>query len=255
VISNGVIRDPVLKGKTGNVAVCDMFRAVPLGIGFDEADTLGYPLIIVHIYPSELKKTLEILTSVYPLKGSDYFIQVSGVRFTYNPHRMIFDRVTGIWLGNEEDGYTPLDYSESNHTLLGIAADIYNATFLKIIGKFTFHILDIIPKDSNGHPIDDLKTARVDADKKQPGIQELKEWKAVMEYIQSFPDTDGDGIPNIPEKYRGKLGRITAETTWNPYRLLEGGSYVTWTAFAVLVFTVLVFLVVGRLIIRKVRKK
>jgi hypothetical protein len=33
-------------------------------------------------------------TSIYPLKGSDYFLQASGVRFSYNPHRMIFDRIT-----------------------------------------------------------------------------------------------------------------------------------------------------------------
>ncbi|MBW2412358.1 MAG: bifunctional metallophosphatase/5'-nucleotidase, partial [Deltaproteobacteria bacterium] len=162
VISNGVIRDPIVKGKTGNVAVCDAFRSIPLGIGFDEAETMGYPLITFYIYPSELKKAFEILTSIYPLKGSDYFLQASGVRFSYNPNRMIFDRITEIWLGDDASGYEKLDYSGSNHRLLRIAADIYNSTFLKIIGSFTWNILDIVPKDRNGNPIEDLKNARVD---------------------------------------------------------------------------------------------
>ena len=254
VISNGVIRDPIVKGKAGQIAVCDAFRSIPLGIGFDEAETMGYPLVTFYIYPSELKKALEIVTSIYPLKGSDYFLQASGVRFSYNPHRMIFDRITEIWLGNEEAGYKKLDYSTSNGTLLRIAADIYNSTFLKIIGNFTWHILDIVPKERNGRPIEDLKSARVDAAKNQPGTQELKEWKAVLEYIRQLPDTDGDGIANIPEKYKGKLGRNIIEASWNPYKLLKRGTYVTWIGFGVLLFAVLVVLMAGRFVLRKIKK-
>lgn len=254
VISNGVIRDPIVKGKSGNIAVCDAFRSIPLGIGFDEAETMGYPLITFYLYPCELKKALEILTSIYPLKGSDYFLQATGVRFTYNPHRMIFDRVTEIWLGNEETGYETLDYSTSNQTLLHIAADIYNSTFLKIIGNFTWHILDIVPKDRNAKPIEDLKTVRVDIDANRPGIQELKEWKAVIDYIQQLPDTDGDGIANIPEKYKKKLGRNIIEASWNPCKLLKRGTYVTWIAFGALLIAVLVVLTVGWFTVRKLTR-
>jgi len=253
VISNGVIRDPIVRGKTGQIAVCDAFRAIPLGIGFDESETMGYPLITLYLYPSEIKKTFEVLTSIYPMKGSDYFLQVSGARFTYNPNRMMFDRVTEIWLGDEETGYQLLDYSESNRTLLRITADIYNATFLKVIGDFTWHVLDIVPKDHNGNPIDDLKTLRLDTDKQKPGIQELKEWKAVMEYIKSFADTDGDGLPNVPDKYRGKLGRNVVEVSWNPYKLLKRGTYVTWLAFAALLLGIVLILGVSWFIIKKVK--
>ncbi len=254
VISNGVIRDPIAKGRTGKVAVCDVFRAIPLGIGFDGAETMGYPLISIYVYPSEIKKALEILTSIYPIKGSDYFLQLSGVQFTYNPYRMIFDRVTDIRLGNEEKGYTPLDYSPSNKRLLRVVADIYNATFLKVVGDFTFHILDIVPKNSQGRPVEDLKTMRVDADKQRPGIQELKEWKAVMEYVRSFKDTDGDGIPNIPEKYRSKLGRNVIEASLNPYKLLKRGTYVTWSTLGALLLILLLLFAIGWFIRRKIRR-
>lgn len=251
VISNGLIRDDIVRGKTGKVAVCDVFRAIPLGIGMD--DTMGYPLITFYLYPSEVKKGIEILTSIYPIKGTDYFLQISGARFTYNPNRMIFDRVTEIWIGNEEEGYSPLDYSKSNKTLLRIAADIYNATFLKIVGNFTWHILDIVPKDRNGNPIKDLKTARVDADKRKPGIQELKEWMGVMEYIRSFTDTTGDGIPDIPEKYKGKLGRNVVEASWNPYELLRRGTYVTWIGFLIFLIVLSLFVLVLRFVLKKMR--
>ncbi len=252
VISNGVIRDPIVKGASGQIAVCDAFRAIPLGVGFDEAQTMGYPLISIYVYPSELKKTIEVLTSIYPMKGSDYFIQVSGAKFTYNPHRMIFDRVTEIRLGDEENGYLQLDYSKSNRTLIRIAADIYNATFLKVIGDFTWQILKIVPKDSNGNPIDDLKRMRVDADIQKPGIQELKEWQAVIAYIQSFTDTNANGLPNVPDKYRDKLGRNMVEASWNPYQLLKGGNYITWLTFAAVLMGVFILLGIVRFIARKI---
>jgi len=254
-ISNGVIRDPIVKGQTGAISVSDVFRAIPLGIGFDDPDTMGYALVSFYIYPSELKKAFEILTSIYPLKGSDYFLQFSGARIVYNPNRMLFDRVTHIEIGDEEHGYTPLDYSASNKTLIRVAADIYNSTFLKVVGNFTWHILDIVPKDQQGNPIDDLKPVRVDADPSTAGIQELKEWQGVMAYIRSFPDTTGDGIPDILAKYKGQLDRNVIAASWNPYHLLKGGSKVTWITFSALLFVLAICALVLRLILVKFLRK
>jgi len=252
VISNGVIRANIVPGKTGNIAVCDVFRAIPLGIGTD--DTMGYPLVTFYLYPAEIKKGLEILTSIYPIKGANYFLQISGVKFTYNPNRVMFDRVTDIWIGSEEEGYIPLDYSASNKTLYRVAADIYNATFLKIVGNFTWHILNIVPKDRKGNPIEDLKTVRVDADKAKPGIQELKEWMGVMEYIRSFPDTDGENTPDIPEKYRGKLGRIVVKASWNPFNLLKRGTYITWLGLLIFLIIPTIIVFIAWIVVKKVRR-
>jgi 5'-nucleotidase/UDP-sugar diphosphatase len=248
--SNGLIRDHLLRGKTGALGVSDVFAAIPLGIGMD--DTMGYPLVSCYLYASEIKKALEILTSVYPRKGSSYFLQVSGLRVNYNPRRVIFDRVTGIGLGSEEEGYRPLDYSESNKNLYRMTTNIYNAAFLKLIGKFTYGILSIIPKDRNGAPIEDLAAFRVDADKNQPGIQELKEWVGVMEYIRSFPDTNGDGIPDIPDKYKGKLGRIVGEASLNPVSLLSRGTMITWGAFSAGVILILILASATVFVVKKV---
>ncbi len=254
VISNGVIRDNIEIGQTGSIAVCDAFRAIPLGIGFDETSSMGYPLISFYIYPGELKKVLEILTSIYPMKGDDYYLQLSGVKFSYNPRRMLFDRVTEIWLGDEETGYTLLDYPASDKRLIRVAADIYNATFLKVVGNFTWHVLDIIPKDRSGSPVSDLKSVRVDADDQTPGIQELKEYAGVIEYLRNFPDITGDGIPDVPEKYKGRLGRQIVEASWNPYKLLKRGTYVTWIAFGALLAALLLMILFIGLVRRIIRK-
>ena len=251
--SNGVIRDDLLRGKTGALAVCDVFRAIPLGIGMD--DTMGYPLVSCYLYASEIKKTLEVLTSIYPRKGSSFFLQVSGLKFTYNPRRVIFDRVTDIWMGSEEEGYVPLDYSQSNKNLYRMATNIYNATFMKIVGKYTYQLLTIIPKDRNGAPVADLAALLVDADKIQPGIQELKEWMGVMEYIKSFPDKNGDGLPDIPDQYKGKLGRIVAVASLNPISLLSRGTMVTWGAVSVAAALIIILAVVAEVIVRKVRRR
>ena len=252
VMSNGLIRDTVRKGITGNLALCDLYRAVPLGIGLD--GSMGYPLLTVYLYASEVKKALEVLTSIYPIKGSDFFLQISGIKFAYNPNRMIFDRVTDVWIENENEDYIPLNTSRSNKSLYRVGADFYNASFLKYVGDFTKQILKIVPKDRAGSPIDDLKTALVDADHETPGVQELKEWSAFVDYIRSFPDKDGDGLPEIADRYRQKEGRIFVEKSWNPFKLLRRGTYVTWIPVLVLIIILSGLFFLLRVVVRKVRR-
>ena len=252
VQSNGLIRSPVLAGKKGLITVCDLFRSNPLGIGWDE--TMCYLLITFYIYAEEIKKALEILTSIAPMKDDDYFIQVSGLKCQYSPYRMLFDRVTEIKIEDDQGNFIPLDYSTSNKQLYRVAANIYNSMFLKIIGGFTWNILNIVPKDRHGRPIIDLGTARVDLDKKSSGIQEAKEWQGLMAFMGTFEDKDHDGIPEIPQGYKDKQGRILKAASLNPVDLLSGGNYVTWIALCVVIFllAILVFVV---WFVRKMIKK
>jgi len=91
----------------------------------------------------------------------------------------------------------------------------------------------------------------VDADKNQAGIQELKEWVGAMEYLKSFPDTNGDGLPDIPDKYRGRLGRIVREASFNPISLLSRGTILTWMAF----FTAVLFIIIIAALVFFISKK
>jgi len=251
--SNGVIRDDIMKGSTGLITVSDLFRVVPLGVGWD--GSLSYPLVSLYVTASELKKACEVLTTVYPMKNSDYFLQLAGIQITYNNNRMLFDRVTKISIEDENGNYQPLDYSDANNRLYKVVSNIYNATFLKVIGSFTNNILTIVPKNKSGNPIEDLATARVDGDKNKDGIQEIKDWTALMGYVQSFEDKDGDGIPEIPEKYRHTEGRQTKENSLNPYKLLAGGNYLTWIAFSCIIFVLVLAILIIYVPIRILKKK
>jgi 5'-nucleotidase / UDP-sugar diphosphatase len=251
--SNGLIRNNVLKGKTGNIAMTDLFNIVPLGIGVD--DTMCYPLITFYLYGSEIKKAMEVPTSIYPLKGSDYFLQVSGLKVTYNPHRMIFDRVTEILIEDENGNWVPLDWSEDNKTLYKITSNYYNSMFIKVVGSFTNNILTMVPKDRDGNPIDDMTAFRVDADPNTPGVQEMKDWTALTGYVATFEDTDGDGVPNIPDRYREPEGRFTKAASWNPVKLLAHGNYLTWIGLGVIVLVLLIVVLIIYVLVRIFRKK
>ena len=254
--SNGLIRSNILKGKTGLINVSDLFRTTPLGIGMD--GTPGYPLVSFYLYASEIKKALEVATTIALLKGGDYFLQFSGIKVKYNPYRMPFDRVTEISIEDENREYRPLDYSASNKQLYKVSSNIYNATFIKIIGGFTHNILKMTPKDREGNPISDLAETLVDADEEAPGLQELKDWKVLMEYVRSFKDRDGDGVPEIPERYRDTEGRMVRDPSLSPYDLLSGGNYITRIAFGafIIVLALLVLIIyVGLRITKRIIKK
>jgi len=248
---NGVIRDHLMAGRTGFIAVGDLFRTIPLGGGVDRDAAMGYPLVSFYLYPYEIKRMLEILTSVYPQKGNDYYMHISGARFVYNPHRVIYDRVTDIEIGSEEKGYEPLDYSEGNRTLYRVASNSRTASFLRLAGEETYRFLDISLKDRRGRAVRNLTYLRVDENKYNPGIQELKQWRGLIEYVQSFKDTDGDGVPDMPEKYRDKLGRIVAMPSWNPVSLI---SRPTLPTVLFLLLVALLFFGVVSFLRRAVRK-
>ena len=95
----------------------------------------------------------------------------------------------------------------------------------------------------------------MDMDPNKEGIQELKEWWAVLEYIKSLPDINGDGIPDIPEKYKAAQGRQQVEPSWNPYHLLRGGSYLTWTVFGIIAGVLLIILLSVRFVVKRRKKK
>src|SRR5690606_32358050 len=116
---NGTLRDDLYLGKSGVQSVADLFRVAPLGVGeFD--DQPGYPLIRVYFTPREIRHILEVLLVAYQMRDSDsYYPRVSGVKFTYNPWRVPFDRVSRIWLGDSEQGYRELDLNDPGLISLG----------------------------------------------------------------------------------------------------------------------------------------
>nr|MBO2510965.1 bifunctional metallophosphatase/5'-nucleotidase [Gammaproteobacteria bacterium] len=240
---NGTIRDDLIRGRSGVQAVSDLFRIAPLGIGeYDEAP--GYPLVKVYFTGREIKHILEVLLLAYQLRDSDsYFPRVSGLRFTYNPWRVPFDRVSRIEIGDEARGYQELDLAAPR--LYSVAASSYVASFTWLIPELTKGLLDVVPKDAGGRPFAALREAVVDADPQRPGVQEYKEWQALLDHVRRLPDLDGDGLADIPTQGAAAEQRMIRHASLSPQELFRNAGYLQWGAAALLAVLLLGVLWLG----------
>ncbi len=244
----GSLRADILRGENGRQQVADLFRVIPLGSGLTD-ERAGYPLVKVWLTAKDIKMALEIITSVYPIRGSSYFLQLSGVRFRYNLNRVLFDRVIDFQLGDEESGYRDVDMDSPQ--LYSVVMTSYIASFFPIMTRATAGMIDIVAKDEQGQPLKDLRHALIDADPDKPGVQELKQWQVFIEHLRSFPDSDGDGIANIPADYKAARGRIVALRSWNPVLLYRNAGVPMWGITAITFFAVLGIVAVGVAVYRK----
>lgn len=96
VVPAGVIRETLYKG---NVTVADIFETFSLGSGPD--GIVGYPLVSVYLTGAELKIIAEIDASVSDLMTTAR-LYMSGLNFTYNPNRLILNKVTDAYLAGND---------------------------------------------------------------------------------------------------------------------------------------------------------
>jgi 5'-nucleotidase / UDP-sugar diphosphatase len=240
----GLIRDSFQKGK---ITAADIFQVLSLGLGPD--GLAGYPLLAFYVYGREIKDVLEVETTVAPLLKKDAHLQISGARFTYNPYRIWFDRITSIQIQEPDGSYKPLDPNR----LYRVCANLYTAKMIGYIGKVSHGILKVEPKDKNGRPLADLKQAMVYINPNGAKAEELKEWIALTQFLQSFKDKNSNGLPQIPERYREPLGRIRAEASLNPVNLIAGGNFITYGAFLIIILTLSLIGLLLRIGLRKIK--
>ena len=189
--ANGVIREGIYEGPQ---TAPDAFRIMSLGFGKD--DYLGYPLVKIYITGLELKKLMELsIMSNEP--GSDKYLYYSGIKVYYDPKGGFLNKVRKMEVNGQE-----VDFSKKSTKLYSLTTDIYIMNFIGEIKKMSYGLIKIVPKDSKGEAITDFNKYILDFDKNKPGIQEGKQWLGLIKYMQTFKDTDGNGIPDIPEKYK-----------------------------------------------------
>jgi 5'-nucleotidase/UDP-sugar diphosphatase len=201
----GLIRDNIIPGIDGMQSVADIFRITPLGSGSD--DIPGYPLARIYVTGKELKGIMEILY-LAPSTSPDNYIYFGGLRATYDPQKGLLKKITSIETGNEDKGFTPVDWSKKNKKLYSLTSNTYLLEFVGIIKKLSMGLVRVTLKNAMGEPIHSIQEAVIDADPDKPGIQEIKEWMALVWYLQQQPDTNGNGIPDIPFYYRTGSPRL-----------------------------------------------
>jgi 5'-nucleotidase len=205
--ANGVIRNGFLAGKTGAILLADILRVVPLGIGPD--GKLGYPLLGFWVTAREIRLALEVICGVAPAFADSYFLQVSGVKFECIQDGKMFEQVGNVWLGNDQDGYspTPLDTSADNKTLYHVSTNLYIAQMMSVLKNMTGGLLAIELKDKDGVVRTNVEEFIVTMPGEGGTTQELKLWRAVYEYLAAFPVVEGGSLPQIPSRYSTPAGR------------------------------------------------
>lgn len=231
VTGNGTIRADVVPGKSGIQQVSDLFRISGLGIGTVD-DSPGYALQKSYFTGPDVKSVLEFLLIGYQLKGRDYYPRISGAQVVFNNRRVPFDRIVEIRIGDDEEGYQPIDLTDPD-TLYSVATTTYVGGFLPTVKETSFGVLDATPRDSEGNPVTDVSTLLYDADPRQSGVQEMKAWRAVLDRFGRFPDTDGDGLAELPTSGAIAAERLLRQDSFAP-GMLYGNS--TWRQKAASVF-------------------
>jgi 5'-nucleotidase / UDP-sugar diphosphatase len=195
MVAVGVIRDKIIPGI---LSAPDVFRIMSLGSGEDNIP--GYPLARLFVTGRELKNIMEILQVAYKSSPSNYCFY-SGFRVKYNPAKGLLRKIKKIEIVHLDGTVKQVDFSKSNKSLYSLAANSYMLDFIGIIKKMSFGLINVVPKDASGHPVTDMKNAVIDVNEELQGVQEGKEWLALLEFIGSMKDTDNDGIPDIDKKY------------------------------------------------------
>jgi len=201
--ADGQIRAPIVKGKTGEIWFTDLFQVLPIGIGPDQVP--GFPLVSFYLNPKDIRSGLE-LNGVPQLVGSDVFLQLSGMKVELDGSKAPFQRVSRLALVTDS-GDQELDVADTS-TCYRVVTTNYVAGLLSLVGTVTGGALSVVAKDADCVTPVDPTTRYVDVDPVSPGVQELKHWQALLEYVSKLPDADADGIPDVPSNYGASQGRI-----------------------------------------------
>ena len=235
VVPSGTVRDTYARG---GITVEQVFNSFSLGIGADGVP--GYPLISVYLTGREIRTAAEIDASV-----SDFMttarLYCSGLNFTYNPHRLLLNKVTDVCL--EDDGQ-PVALEDDK--LYRIVADLYSGQMLSAVTDMSYGILAIVPKYADGTPITDFEDVII-----TENGRELKAWDSIARYMASFADTDGDGIANVPAYYSTTHGRKLVDTSRSPLALLKNPNKFTAVYAGLLAVAVLLI----RKLVKKARRR
>lgn len=243
VVPSGCVRDTYTKG---NITVEDVYNSFSLGIGKD--GLAGYPLIDVYLTGKELKLAAEVDASV-----SDFMttarLYCSGLNFTFNPHRMILNKVTDCYLTREDGERIEIQDDQ----LYRVVTDLYTGQMLGSVMEMSYGLLKIEPKDKDGNPIENLENQAI-----MEGDKELKAWDAIARYMKSFDDTDGNGISNVPEYYETTHGRKVVDESRNVIDLVKNPnkfSVMIVGIVLVLILIIILLVVLIRKLIKKRRRK
>ena len=228
---NGLMRAPLMRGKTGVLTVYDVFAVAPLGGGIVDT-TAGSALVTAYFTGQELKNLLEFFLVDNPAHPGEMFPRASGMRFRYDLTRPKLDAVTAIELGDLERGYKAIDTTGKEARLYSVTCPLYVGVILVAIPKYTKGKLALVAKNKEGRqlaskvealdaPIENsgyllappgtVDKGSVATGKRNGAERETKEWQALMDHLRSLPVKDKGELPIIPIDARAAEVRAIKE--------------------------------------------
>ena len=237
VVPSGVVRGSFSEGA---ITVADAFNVSSLGIGPDQVP--GYPLVSIYLTGAELKTVAEIDISVSTLM-SPARLYMNGLAYSYNPSRLILNRVTDVWM-DTQDGRQEIDDSQ----LYRVIGGLYCCQMLGAVDAQSFGLLSVVPKNVNGEPITDFEDYIV-----YDGNNELKEWEALAGYLESFPQENGTAV--VPEYYNTLHGRKVEEDSKSPIALLKNPNKIAFMVTGIVILLIVIIIVIILLIVRLVKRR
>lgn len=242
VVPAGTIRSTLLPGEIVNN---EAFNILCLGIGDD--GKAGYPLVSFYLTGKEIATVAELDATV-----SDFYkyarLYTSGVCFSFNPHRMILNKINDIWICSPilEESRTEIEPDK----LYRVVTDRYSMEMFGTVTDLSKGLLSCQPKDKNGNPVTDMDQAVIyDNDG-----NELKAWVALSRYLQSFPKNEY-GISVIPEYYDTFHNRKVNENTWNPVSLFKNSNKFFYIFNGIIILLIVLVVVIIRAVRKSIHKK
>jgi 5'-nucleotidase/UDP-sugar diphosphatase len=228
--ASGNIRNSIFPGTTeqsaGNISLYEIIEATGVGRGLDGYP--GCPVASVYFTGEEVRRVLEISVLLQQFMGDSYFLQFSGLRYSYNPANAVLLTVpfinvpipttravtsaelyTGDGIQSVNGGeYVPL--KRGDQRLYHVVTDGYLLLFLPVVTDMLPQ-LAVVPKKADGEavPMDRLDELII----RHPDGTELKMWEAVLLYAEAQPPGE-DGIPQVADYYAGTAGRISKVWTF-----------------------------------------
>lgn len=242
IVPSGTIRSSFVKG---GITVADVFAVSSLGVGKDGIS--GYPLISAYLTGKELKTACEVDASISPIMD-DAQLYMSGLNFSFNPNRLILNKVTKSFL-QRPDGTSE---EINDHKLHRVVVGLYTAQMLSVVGEKSLGILSIEPKKKDGTPITDFE-AQIINDKANGRNNEIKEWLAVAGYLKSFDKING--VPHVPQNYEETQGRKIVEKNSNIIALISNPNNIALVVYAIVISSLALVVTIIRLIFRSFHRR
>jgi len=167
---------------------------------------------------------------------------MSGVEYSFNRYRMIFNKVDYAMLRNDDGTLSKIEDDKLYHVVAGM----YMGQMLGSAEETSMGILTITPRDEQGTPIavSDLVNYVVKDENGTP----VKEWYAIANYLDAMGG-------EMDERYAQPDGRKDVYASLNPIKLLRNANVFTYIVLAVIFVLIAVILLIVRSIVRKHKKK